>query len=595
MKNFNFLIVIPLVLCLAGCTPRVAEQLRLTAPPEIGKRSVGENAMVVTAHPLSTEIGMEILRQGGNAVDAMVAAAFALSVVEPMMGGLGGGGGMLIYLNGEKRIEYVDFYQRSPAHPDYAVLEKTYDDLSPLAVAVPGTVPGLLEAHKRFGRMTRAQVIEPAIRIAEEGFPVHGLLARVIEEEHEKLTLYTRPSELFFPDGKPLQVGELLRQPELAYTLRQILLHGRDGFHGGEIAREIVSVLEELGNPIGIEDMQDFKPRWKRPMCGTYRGRIVFAPPPSKSGMQILQALNLIEQHDLGSLGLPTRSAASGHLIASALRMTSADREHYLGDPLYAAVPAARIASKEYAQIRVPELADDIVPQNQNPGDPFAVMDMVTPPPCQPFDPYVDHETSRVGSYSGGDKSVAEFSEHETTTHLSVIDTDGNAVSLTFTIGMYFGSGVWAAGTFLNSSQHILSADPESPNALGAGRTPRSTTIPTIVLDANGDVELVIGAAGGPRIPSAVFLNLLYVIDYGMDPMEAIRMPRLHPSVTQPEIDLEHGFSADVIHELRKLGYNAYSRNPYELYFGGVHMIGRRAGVWIGAADPRREGEARGW
>ncbi len=581
------------------CAPQY-NKISETLPPDQGKRVVGTNGMVVSAHPLASEVGLTVLQAGGNAVDAAVATAFALGVVEPMMGGLGGSGSMLIWNQQNGRAEYLDFYARSPMHPDTSVLNYTYDDMSPLGAAVPGTVAGLMEAHERFGKLSREDLLQPAITIAENGFPVHGLLSRVIEAESEKLSLYHRPAEIFLPEGEPLRAGEILRQPELAETLRKIQQQGRDGFYKGEVASEMIGVLHELGNPMTEEDLILFEPKWKRPVCGVYRDHVVLSAPPPQSGFQIIQTLHLLDGYDLGSMGLPTRSYEPMHLLATSLRISTADRNRFLGDPDHYPIPVSGIVSMEYVEKRLPELETEIIPEIQNHGNPSQSIDVRNVHnKCVIYDPYQNPDTNTglsLSAYSlrdiGYDDST--YRDETQTTHISVIDSEGNAVALTFTVGVYFGSGVWVAGSFLNSSQHIFSGDPESPNALGPGRIPRSTTTPTIIL-SDGNVRLIAGAAGGNRIPTSVIQNIVYVIAYGMDPIDAIRMPRLFPFASSPVLDLEHGFSGDIYQSARAHGYQPVSRDPFSLYFGGVHLIEQRGGYYIGVADPRRDGEARGY
>ena len=590
-------IVFLFLLFFINCAPATIE-ISDTLPPDTGKRAVGENGMVASAHPLASEIGVEVLRDGGNAVDAAVAVTFAVGVVEPMMGGLGGSGGMLIWNQNDSSIDYLDFYARSPMNPDTNVFHYTYADMSPLGAAVPGTVAGLIEAHERYGNLPRERVIEPAIELAGNGFPVHGLLARIVERDSTKLNLYERPAEIFWPGGEPLQAGEILVQPELAETLRKIAEQGRDGFYKGEVAEEMIDVLQDLGNPMTKEDLELFEPKWKRPVCGIYRDHIVLSAPPPQSGFQIVQTLNLLEPYDFSAMEIPTRSYTPLHLLASSMRISTSDRNRYLGDPEHYPIPVKEIVSKEYAQQRHAEMELRRAPEEFESGSPELRDDATIPDKCNQFDPFQTiisaADTDNGFSSRFSDHSITDEDDDSQTTHISVIDSDGNAVALTFTVGVYFGSGVWAAGSFMNSSQHIFSEDPESPNALGPGRTPRSTTTPTIIL-SDGQVRLIAGAAGGNRIPTSVLQNIVYIIDYSMDPVDAIRMPRLFSFATSPRLQLEHGFAWPVYNAALENGYITEAREPFELYYGGVHLIEQKNGMYIGVADPRRDGEARGY
>jgi gamma-glutamyltranspeptidase / glutathione hydrolase len=559
-----------------------------TAAPDLGKRAVAERGMVASAHPLASEAGLEMLRAGGNAVDAAVAAAFAVGVVEPMMSGIGGSGGLMIWDQRSQRAEYLDFYAVAPA----GVAPGLDRGAHPARiVAVPGAVAGLLEAHERFGRLTREQVTAPAIRIAEEGFAVGPLLARTIAADSIKLTRYPDAQRIFWPDHRPLAPGERLVQPELAATLRRIAAAGRDGFHDGPVAEEIVRVVNEGGNPMTLADLQGFTPRWRRPVCAPYRRWTVLSAPPPQSGMQVIQALNLLEPYDLAALGLPTRSAETFHLLAGALRVATADRIGHLADPDHVGVPARGIVSEAYARERGALLAPAEAPARIESG---RAWDADGGPPaaaCVRLEPYGPSVPPAAVSQSS---SVSESSGGGETTHLSAVDAEGNAVSLTYTQGVYFGSGVWAAGTFLNSSMNIFSSDPASPNALLPGRAPPSTTTPSIILE-NGRVRTVVGSPGAARIPSAVTQTIVYMLDFGLDPLEALRMPRIHVSASNPGVQFEQGISGDVLAEARRRGYEPEVMPPASLFFGGVHVIDRRGGRWVGAADPRRDGEVRGY
>ena len=554
-----------------------------------------DRGMAVSAHPLASEAGVEMLEAGGNAVDAAVATAFAVGVVEPMMAGIGGSGGMLIWSQAEGRADYLDFYARAPStlEPDAA---ERRDDHPARLVAVPGTVAGLLEAHERFGVLPRERIMEPAIRLAEEGFPISGLLARVIADDSVKLTLYEGSQELFWPEHRPLAAGERLVQSELAAAMRRISRDGAAGFHEGAVAREVVDVLRADGNPITTGDLAGFEPVWRRPVCGIYRGRTVLSAPPPQSGMQIVQTLHLLEATDLARHGLPPHAGAAADALTGALRLATADRMRFMADPDHELVPAAGITSPAYARERARLLSGSgTVPHRIEAGDPERFEQAPPSAGCEQLDPFGPAATSgqamgTISPYTWSEKSEASEGE---TTHIAVTDNEGNAVSLTFTQGAYFGSGVWAAGTFLNNAMAIFSDDPESPNFLTAGRAPASTTTPTIILE-EGRVRMVVGSAGGGRIPHAVVQAIVYTLDYGLTPLQALGMPRIHPHVTTPRIQFEQGYRGEVLEALRARGYRLEAMPPGGLYFGGVQMIERRNGQWVGAADPRRDGEPRG-
>jgi gamma-glutamyltranspeptidase/glutathione hydrolase len=343
-------------------------------------------------------------------------------------------------------------------------------------------VAGLLEAHERHGDLPRAEVLAPAIRLAEQGFAVGALLARTIAEDSAKLNA-TPAARLFWPDGRPLRAGEWLRQPELAATLRAISERGADGFYRGDAAREVVRVLNAGGNPMTLEDLAAARARWKRPVCGLYRGRVVLSAPPPQSGIQIVETLNLLEPYDLAEMGAPTTSLTTFTLLSAALRASTADRNTYVGDPAAGRVPITALASETFA-------AERGVEPGQRPerrvaaADADALPDVALEDGCRAFEAFGTEHTA--GATAHAVSPDPEESAGGETTHLSVVDADGNAVSLTVTQGSYFGAGAYAAGTFLNSAMFLFSDDPDHPNALGPNRVPRSTTTPTMLLRGGG-------------------------------------------------------------------------------------------------------------
>lgn len=539
--------------------------------------------MVTSAHPLASEAGAEILRRGGNAVDAAVAAGFAIGVVEPMMSGIGGSGSMLIWDAKRGRVEYLDFYASAPA--DVQPGMDVRSDRARL-VAVPGAVKGLLSARERFGTLSREEVMAAAIRHAEDGFPVSPLLARTIAGDSAKLTQPGRAQEIFWPNMRPLRAGERLVQPELAATLERIAEQGARGFHEGPVAEEIIRVLSSGGNPMTEQDLAEYEPKSRRPVCGTFRDNVVFSAPPPQGGMQVVETLHLLDPIDLAGQGWPVHDSKAFNSLASALRVGMADRQTYLGDPDASAVPAAGLTSLEYARER--SLPTD-VPLRVEAGDPWDQDSLGSSSACAPYDPVGPTSASRATSMIT--KSADDGAE---TTHLSVVDADGNAVALTLTQGAYFGSGAWAAGTFLNNAMSIFSSTKEGSNQIRPGARPMSTTTPTILL-RDEEVKMVVGSPGGGRIPPAVVQSILYTLDYGLDPLDALRMPRMQPQASTRTVELEQGYDGRVLGEADAMGYEVEVHPPLSLYFGGVHLIVRRGDRWIGAADPRRDGQVRGY
>jgi gamma-glutamyltranspeptidase / glutathione hydrolase len=574
---------------LAGCATAPAPLA--TSAPDTGKRAVAERGMVASAHPRASEAGLEMLRAGGNAIDAAVAAAFAIGVVEPMMAGIGGGGSMMVWTQADRRAEYLDFYATAPAaaSPDY---DRTAHPAR--LVAVPGAVAGMLEAHERFGRLPREQVLAPAIRLAEDGFAVGSLLARTIEGDSAKLSRFPDAARIFWPGGRPLAAGAWLRQPELGATLRRIAAEGRSGFDRGPVAEEIVRVLADAGNPITVDDLAGYTPQWRRPVCSPFRGYTLLAAPPPQSGMQVAQALRLLEPHDLRAMGLPTRAPEPMHLLTGAIRVAMADRWAVQGDPAHTPVPADGLVSAAHAAARGGIVAAAEAPARIEPMAPAA--GAAPEGACARMEPYAPIAVASappqaVAARPGIDDDDQVGGE---TTHLAAVDEQGNAVSLTYTQGVYFGSGAWAAGTFLNSAMNLFSGSADGPNPMLPGRFPASATVPSLVLEGDR-VRMVVGSPGAARIPPAVTQTILYVLEYGMDPLEALRMPRVHASAANRRIQYEQGLAPEVLDGLRRIGYELEAMPPASLFFGGVHLIDRRGRWWVGAADPRRDGEVRGY
>ncbi|MHB1225294.1 MAG: gamma-glutamyltransferase family protein [Gemmatimonadaceae bacterium] len=581
----------------AGYTPTPAPTATLA--PDLGKRLEAARAVVTSAHPRASEAGVEMLRKGGNAVDAAVATAFAVSVGEPQMSGLGGGGSMLIWLQAEQRAEYLDFYsaQRPGSWRGLTTGVGGRTDLRD--VAIPGEVAGLLAAHERYGRLSRAEVMGPAIRLAEEGYPVNQILAQMIEGDSAKLARYPSSLAVFFPGGRRLRPGDNLRQPQLATTLRRVAAEGRAGFYAGAVGEALVRQLNEGGHPATMADLAAFQPQWKRPLCGEYRGRVVLSAPPPQTGHQILHTLELLEAHDLRSLGLPTRSVRAFDVLTSAMRvgMTSA---RYGEDPNWAPSPVTGVISPAYAASRRGLVGTGRAVATVVAADPTPFADSPVAPLCLPLEPYgstasasVAPGTDSVGAHQPDIELAAAGGE---TTHLSVVDADGNAVALTQTNSSTFGVGARAgAGFMLNDSGIDFTRDTtRAARAVSGGDEfwiRRSTIAPTIVLE-DGRAVMVVGAPGGGRIPTEILQNMVYVLDYGLDPLEALRLPRIFPTASSTSVQLENGFPASVLGDIRGMGYEPTSES---FGYARLYMIVRAGGGWIGVADPRHDGEVRGY
>lgn len=543
--------------------------------------------MVAAAHPLAAEAGARVMREGGNAVDAAVATAFVLGVVEPMMAGLGGGGGMTIWLQRSRRADYLDFYPAAGNDPAWG--ESWGRDSAPpeRAVAVPGTVAGLLLAHERYGALPRTRVVEPAIAIARDGFAVHPLLASIIADNAAKLARDPAAAALLLPGGKPLEAGALLVQPALAATLRRIAEAGRAGFHEGETATAIVARLRGR-SAMTARDMRTYEPRWRRPLCGRWRSFTLLSAAPPLDGTEVLETLALLEAGRLDTLGQPVNNGAALAAMVDAVRAARMDRTTYVGMPDDSAVPAVGLTSAPYAAERLAEISRR-PPARMAAGDPWDEERTAPPAGCARYQPYAPATLPRPAAReTTGDE--AEARQH--TTHLSVVDSARNAVSLTFTVGQSFGSGVMAAGTFLNSA--VGNFGGPAANRRAPGRTPRSTIAPTIVLEGDS-VRLVVGSPGSAYIPPAIVHSIVYTLGFGLDPAVAIAMPRVFPSLTEASVSVEDGFGAEAIRGLERRGYTVVKRPLHHIDFGGVHMVLVTPAGLVGAADPRRAGAAAGW
>lgn len=597
-----------LAVVLAGCTTSENALTETRYASDRGKQLIAEKAMVSSAHPLASEAGLRMLEDGGNAVDAAVATAFALNVVEPNMSGIGGGGSMLIWMRENQSADYVDFYTAKRAETyrnmDYSQVED--DEFNLLSTGIPGTVDGLLQVLERHGTMTREEVMAPAIEYATEGFPVYLTLAQFIRDNEEKLTRYEGARNTFWPGGESLQVGEVLRQPLLAGTLQKISDGGASAFYEGEIAENMVRVFNEGGNPVSVKDFSEYEPQWnKAPLCSTYKNYTVLSAPLPQTGVYIIQALNILENYNLKELGLPTVSSKAFDILSSTMRLSLADRAEYITDPNWEDIPVGRLISKEYADMRRNRVGTGTVPEEMAYGVPSGSISAAIPGcenmiPAQQTVQYDAENSSRTSRFAANGSITANSSgryEYETeeggeTTHISVVDPDGNAVSFSTTLSSVFGSGAWTDGFILNNSGFNFSNMEEDEwNGKHPYRIRASTISPTIILDDN-DVRLVIGAPGGGRIPTAVLQNIVYILDYGLEPIDAIKMPRIFPDSRNPNVQVEKGFDTHVLMEARNMGYDVQTLSQG---YARLYLVSKQNGKLIGVSDTRHDGEPRGF
>ncbi|HXG52065.1 MAG TPA: gamma-glutamyltransferase [candidate division Zixibacteria bacterium] len=528
----------------------------------------GFGGLVVSDHELATKAGMEVLGRGGNAVDAAVATAFALGVVDPASSGIGGGGFMVIYDARDRKAHALDFRETAPeaARPElYVRGGKAVPSLSvtgALAVAVPGEVAGLAQALKRFGTMPLAALMAPSIRYASEGFPLDAALRYAIERQAENMKRFPDLARLFLGNNGAPPEGARIRQPELAESLKAIASGGPGVFYEGWIAEAIVEAVRKEGGVLSLADLKRYKPVWREPLLGKYRGRTVIAmPPPSSGGVAILQMLNVLEGYRLGAI--PHNSATYLHLLAETMKHAFADRAQFLGDPDFVKVPVAALISKAHAGwIR---------------GRISAV------------------KTHPAAHYGSG-RARAELGG---TTHFNVLDRLGNAVACTLTINTRFGSKVLAgrAGFVLNNEIDDFAIHPggnvyglvgNGANALAPGKRPLSSMSPTIVMRGERP-EVIVGGAGGPRIISATLQALLNIIDFGMTAREAVEAPRIHHQWVPEDLQVEAAVAPETKKALERRGHRLRERNV----LGVVQAIVARSGKVSGAADPRKDERAR--
>lgn len=516
--------------------------------------AAAHSGMVASAHPLASAVGVETLKKGGNAVDAAVATAFALGVVEPHASGIGGGGFILIYTAKNKTITSIDYRETAPrkAGPKmYASSEETKEGHA--AVAVPGTVAGLAMALDRFGTMDLKKVMQAAIDIAENGFEVTQLLGHMIENNAGKLSKFPSAKYIYLREGRAFKAGERLAMKELAKTYRLIAEQGTDVFYKGVLAEAIVNEMESSGKGlISREDLAGYQPVVRRPVEGQYRGYSIYSMgPPSSGGTHVIEILNILEGYDISRSGLNRPETI--RLMAEAMKSVFADREKFMGDPDFVKVPLENLLSKEHAA--------KLRKENGNPG-----AKPTRPEPVQ-------------------------------TTHLSVVDKEGNLVSLTQTINSFFGSGLVVPGTgiLLNNEMNDFVLQPGHMNSIEPGKRPLSSMSPTLVLK-DGNPFMTIGMPGATRIITVLPQILMNVIDHRLTIQEAINAPRVH-CMSEQEIFMESRIPQKVRDELIRNGYKLTIKSDFDLYFGGAQgvMIDPKTGALVGGADPRREGAVAGY
>jgi gamma-glutamyltranspeptidase/glutathione hydrolase len=540
-----------------------------------------KHAMVATQHELASKIGVEILKKGGNAVDAAVAVALALAVVYPEAGNLGGGGFMLIRFKDGKTAA-IDYREMAPLAATRDVFVDREGNLIKgeggstvgyRASGVPGTPAGLDLAFQKYGskKILWKDLVEPARALAQNGYVLSYRLAELFKSYKATLEKYPDSKRIFLNGGKMFEEGDTLRQPELAETLGRMQKFGAREFYTGRTAQLIAEDMKVNNGLITLEDLKNYQAKERVPLEGTYRGyKILTMPPPSSGGIVMLQVLNMLENYDLRKLGY--NSAQKYHILAEAMRRAFADRAEFMGDPDFAKVPTAQLIDKNYAKKRAETIN-------------------LT-------------KASRSEDIKAGEVSIAEGTE---TTHFTVVDGDGNVVTNTYTINDLYGSRVTAKGTgvLLNDEMDDFAARPGKPNMFGLiqgennsvqpKKRPLSSMTPTIVLRKDGSAWFALGARGGPRIISAVLQSVINVIDYDMNIQEAIDAPRIHQQWFPDEILYEPmGMSPDTLRLLENFGQK-FADRPANIASATGIAVEEKTGVKFGAIDSRSDGEAIGY
>ncbi len=569
-KSMRICIYLALPLCLS--LPATASQAQSAAPvikydtsDDIIYPVQARHGMVATEQGLASQVGLDILKRGGNAVDASVAVGFALAVVLPNAGNIGGGGFMMIHDARSGKDVALDFREMAPSSASRDMYLDSAGKVIPrrstfshLAVGVPGTVAGLTQALSKYGSMTLKDLLAPAIKLAEQGFEVTPHLAGMLDASRDHLGKWPASRAIFFKGDRPLLAGEILVQKDLAKSLRLIAQQGPSAFYEGAIAQKIVAEMAAHQGIMSSADLKNYKAIEREPVKGTYRGyQVMSMPPPSSGGVHIIQMLNMLETYPLRQQGV--NSAQNIHLMAEVMKLAYADRSEYLGDPDFYKVPVKALTSRAYAA----ELAAKIDPDHATPSS------QIKPGKLQAY-------------------------ESDQTTHYSVADKHGNVVATTYTLNLLFGSGIVAAGTgiTLNNEMDDFSVKAGAPNAFGliggaanavaANKRPLSSMSPTIVLK-DGKPFLVTGSPGGSRIITTTLQMILNVIDHDMNVAEATLSPRIHHQWEPDQLRLEKGISIDTQNILAQKGQLIRVSRP----MGRTQTIQINADGFEGFSDPR--------
>jgi gamma-glutamyltranspeptidase/glutathione hydrolase len=553
-----------------------------------------QHGMVVSVDELASRVGVEIMQDGGNAVDAAVATGFALAVVHPPAGNIGGGGFMLIRM-ADGKTHFLDYREKAPAaatrdmflDAQGNVIEGA-SEIGYKAIGVPGSVAGMVYAEQNYGKLMLKQVMAPAIKLAREGYELTWEEAQDLHDRH--LAEFPESRRVFQRNGDFYKPGEVFRQPDLARTLERIAAKPEDFYHGA-LARELAAAMHKGGGLMTADDLAHYEVKEREPVRGTYRGyEVISAPPPSSGGTVLIESLNILEGYDLAAMG--DRSAQSIHFTVEAFRRAFLDRAEFMGDPDFAKIPEAQLLDKKYAAA----WRETIEPAHASPSK-----DLKRPAVF-----------SELEQYAAAHPPVTAPRESNHTTHYSVVDADGNVVAVTTTLNDWFGSRVTAEGLgfLLNDEMDDFSAKPGVPNSdgllqgtanqIGPGKRPLSSMAPTIVVH-DGKTVMVLGSPGSSKIITTVGNVLIGVVDYGMNIQEAVNAPRFHNQWMPDVVNVEKWFSPDTVNALRQMGYKVEIGIPSEAgvspYWSDAECIAidSKTGDRLGASDGRHAGKAVGY
>lgn len=524
--------------------------------------ATGKNAVVSTARYEASKIGLDVLKQGGNAIDAAVAVGFALGVCEPQSSGIGGGGFMIIRFAKTGETKFIDFREIAPkkSTPDMWILDKDGNVIGDekehggKSIGVPGAVKGFLYALDKYGNLSRKDVIQPAVDLANNGYKVSAIMNMDMNNELKLIQQYPETAKIYLKDNKPYNVGDTLKNPDLAKTMEKIIKDGEKAFYEGEIAEAIVKSTNKANGIMSLEDLKNYDIRVNEPVSGTYRGyEILTSAPPSSGGAHIIQILNILENYNLKDV--PAGSTKFYHLLSESMKMAFADRAKFMGDTEFIKIPLKGVIDKDYAKT----LKDKI-------------------------------DMTKSQDYSEGDPWKFESKD---TTHYSIIDKEGNIVAVTNTVNGVFASGVVAEGTgiLLNNEMDDFDTGHGKANSIEAFKKPLSSMSPTIILK-DGKPVASLGGLGAQKIITGIAQVIIQLIDYEKDIQEAIDFPRIHDAYGT--LTYEGRIDKNVIAELKALGHELKDGGEW-LEYPCIQGVTIKDGVLRGGADPRRDGKALGF